>query len=205
VALAVLLTFLAVARLTIGAHDRRRSSLVWRSLRTAGDTTVATLRLIRQPGWRLAVGAPAYLLCDVAALWLCIHALGGGIPAAALLVAYLLGYLANAIPIPGGFGVLDGGLATALIAYHLPAATAVGAVLIYHALALWVPTISGTLAFVVAIKERMPPSHQAPDIARRLGSQSDGCFDASRRKPSLRHDDVVHRGASSSPPRTRGR
>jgi uncharacterized protein (TIRG00374 family) len=127
---------------------------------------VATIRLIRRPGRRLAVGAPAYLLCDVAALWLCLHALGRGVPAAPLLVAYLLGYLANAIPVPGGLGVLDGGLAAALVAYHVPAATAVGGVLIYHALALWIPTVSGTLAFVAAVKKRAPTRSQStPGVA----------------------------------------
>jgi len=166
VALAVLLVFLALARLAIGASDHR-SSVRWRPLRAVSDTTVATLRLVQRPGWRVAVGAPAYLLCDAAALWLCIRALSRGVPAAPLLVAYLLGYLANAIPIPGGLGVLDGGLAAALVAYHVPAATALGGVLIYHTLALWIPTASGTLAFVAAVRERLPPRPQpAPGIAQ---------------------------------------
>ena len=94
-------------------------------------------------GWRLAIGAPGYLLCDVAALWLCVHGLGRGVPGAPLLVAYLLGYLASTIPIPGGLGVLDGGLAAALVAYHGPAATALGGVLIYHPLALGSPPCRG--------------------------------------------------------------
>ncbi len=166
VALVVLLAFLGLAALAIGASDHH-SSLLWRPLRTVGDTTVATIRLIGRPGWRLAVGVPAYLLCDVAALWLCIHALGRGVPAAPLLVAYLLGYLANAIPVPGGLGVLDGGLAAALIAYHVPTATAVGGVLIYHTLALWIPTVSGTIAFVAAVKEQLPPRSESAPEARR--------------------------------------
>jgi uncharacterized membrane protein YbhN (UPF0104 family) len=176
VALVVLLAFLALAALAIGASDQH-SALRWRSLRTVGDTTVATIRLIRRPGRRLAVGAPAYLLCDVAALWLCLHALGRGVPAAPLLVAYLLGYLANAIPVPGGLGVLDGGLAAALVAYHVPAATAVGGVLIYHALALWIPTVSGTLAFVAAVKnERLlvpsrRPASPPPPVPRFAGTR----------------------------------
>ena len=85
-------------------------------------------------------------------------------PAAPLLVAYLLGYLANAVPIPGGLGILDGGLAAALIAYHVPSATALGGVLIYHALALWIPTASGTLAFVAAVRERVPLSTHTAEV-----------------------------------------
>ena len=71
--------------------------------------------MIRQPGWRLAVGALTYLFCDIAVLWLAIYALGYEVPVAPLVLAYLIGYLANAIPIPGGIGVLDGGLAGALL------------------------------------------------------------------------------------------
>jgi len=168
VALAVLLVFVALAWWALVASEHRGPTSGWRPLRALGEATVATLQLVRRPGWRVAVGAPAYLLCDVAVLWLCLHALGCGVPAAPLLVAYLLGYLANAVPIPGGVGVLDGGLAAALVAYHVPAVTAAGGVLIYHALALWIPTASGTLAFVAVVRHRVPARTQpSAEIAQR--------------------------------------
>lgn len=159
VALAVLVIFVALARQATRATPPRPTPTQSRALRALADTTVQTLRLITRPGWRVGIGAPAYLLCDIAVLWLAIHALGHSVPAAPLLVAYLLGYLANVIPIPGGLGVLDGGLAGALLAYHVPATAALGGVLIYHALALWIPTVSGTLAFIAAQRElaRVPP------------------------------------------------
>jgi len=152
-ALAVLAFFLRLARrvpreASVEGDRRRR-----RAVRALAQVTAETLRLIRHPGWRLAVGAPAYLLCDVAVLWLALHAVGQSVPAAALVVAYLLGYLVTAIPVPGGIGVLDGGLAGVLLIYHVPAATAFGGVLIYHALALWIPTVTGALAFVAAQRE----------------------------------------------------
>jgi len=168
VALGVLLVFLVLAWWAIATSGHRGPRVRWRPLRALGDATVATLRLVRRPGWRVALGAPAYLLCDVAVLWLCLHALGCSLPAAPLLVAYLLGYLANAVPIPGGVGVLDGGLAAALVAYHVPAATAAGGVLIYHALALWIPTASGTLAFLAVVRDRVPARTQpSAEIAQR--------------------------------------
>jgi uncharacterized protein (TIRG00374 family) len=98
----------------------------------------------------LAVGALAYLLCDIAVLWLAIYALGYKVSVAPLLLAYLIGYIANTIPIPGGVGVLDGGLAGALLLYHVPASVAFGGVLVYHTLALWIPALSGTAGFVAA-------------------------------------------------------
>jgi len=153
VALAVLVIFLSLARQASPATAPCPTPTRSRVLRALADTTAQTLRLITRPGWRVGIGAPTYLLCDVAVLWLAIHALGYSVPAAPLLVAYLLGYLANVIPIPGGLGVLDGGLAGALLAYHVPATAALGGVLIYHALALWIPTVSGTLAFIAAHRE----------------------------------------------------
>ena len=57
------------------------------------------------------------------------------------------GYLANATPIPGGIGVLDAGLVGALALYGLPVAHATAAVLVYHAIAFWLPTLGGMLAY----------------------------------------------------------
>lgn len=57
--------------------------------------------------------------------------------------------LANLIPIPGGFGVLEGGLAGALIAYGAPATQATAAVIIYHAIAFWIPTLGGLIGYAL--------------------------------------------------------
>jgi hypothetical protein len=99
------------------------------------------------------LGALLYLLCDIAALWLAVYALGYAVPAAPLVLAYLIGYLANTVPIPGGVGVLDGGLAGALLLYHVPSTAAVGGVLLYHAIALWIPALSGTAGFIGAQRQ----------------------------------------------------
>jgi uncharacterized membrane protein YbhN (UPF0104 family) len=166
VAGAVLALFLGLARRARGAPAEPEGPGRLRLGAVAG-VSAQTAQVIRRPGWRLGVGAPIYLLADVAVLWVSIRALGHSIPAAALLVAYLLGYLANTIPVPGGIGVLDGGLAAVLLAYQVPAATAVGGVLIYHALALWIPTVTGALAFIAA----RPGSSQR--LPRGLGACTD--------------------------------
>ncbi len=72
-------------------------------------------------------------------LWVTLAAVGPLPPVAALVIAYLVGYLANAIPVPGGIGVLDAGLVGALAVYGLPLTHAAAAVLVYHAIAFWVP------------------------------------------------------------------
>jgi uncharacterized membrane protein YbhN (UPF0104 family) len=99
-----------------------------------------------QRNWRV-LGAPLYLLCDIAVLWACLRAVGVRPPLLAVVVGYQIGYLADLIPVPGGIGVLDGGLLAALILYKLPVAPTAAAVILYHAISLWVPTIGGTLGF----------------------------------------------------------
>lgn len=99
-----------------------------------------------KPSWRL-LGALGYLLCDIAVLWTMLAAVGPAPPVAALAVAYLAGYLPNVVPIPGGIGILDAGLVGALGLYGLPLSNAAAAVLVYHAIAFWVPTLGGMLAY----------------------------------------------------------
>ncbi len=152
VGVAVLALFLALALRAFG-RTGDGTSLASRALRATAGASATTLRTIQRPGWRVAIGALAFLLCDIAVLWLAIHALGYDAPAAPLVLAYLIGYLANAIPIPGGLGVLDGGLAAALLLYHVPAPAALGGVLLYHALALWIPAVSGTVGFIGAQRQ----------------------------------------------------
>jgi uncharacterized membrane protein YbhN (UPF0104 family) len=91
------------------------------------------------------IGALGYLLLDIAALGACFAATGHPLPVAPLALGCLIGYLANLIPIPGGFGVLEGGLAGALIAYGAPPTQAAAAVIVYHAIAFWIPSL-GALA-----------------------------------------------------------
>jgi uncharacterized membrane protein YbhN (UPF0104 family) len=99
------------------------------------------------PNWRL-LGAIGYLMFDIAVLWACLRAVGTTPPLLAVIVGYQIGYLANLVPIPGGLGVLEGGLLGALLLYGLPAAPTAAAVILYHAIALWIPTLGGTVAFV---------------------------------------------------------
>jgi uncharacterized membrane protein YbhN (UPF0104 family) len=159
VGVAVLALFLGLA-LCASGRTADGASRAPRVLRATAGASSATLRAIRRPGWRLAIGAVAFLLCDVAVLWLAIHALGYDVPVAPLLLAYLIGYLANAVPIPGGLGVLDGGLAAALLLYHVPAAAALSGVILYHALALWIPALSGTIGFIAAQRQINADSRQ---------------------------------------------
>jgi uncharacterized membrane protein YbhN (UPF0104 family) len=109
-----------------------------------GDAEQSTFR---HPSWRL-LGSLGYLGFDMAVLWTCLAAVGETASVPALVLAYNIGYLANALPVPGGIGVLDAGLAGALVLYGVSPTHAAAAVLVYHAIALWVPGLGGLLAYL---------------------------------------------------------
>jgi uncharacterized membrane protein YbhN (UPF0104 family) len=101
----------------------------------------------RRPNWRL-LGALGYLAFDVAVLWVTLSAVGPAPSIAAVTLAYSIGYAANWVPIPGGIGVLDAGLTGALVLYGVSPVHAAAAVIVYHAIAFWVPGIGGLVAYL---------------------------------------------------------
>ncbi|MBV8218743.1 MAG: flippase-like domain-containing protein [Solirubrobacterales bacterium] len=125
-------------------------------------------RSLRAPSWRL-LGAVGYLGFDIAALDATFAATGHPLGVAPLVLGYLIGYLANLIPIPGGFGVLEGGLAGTLIAYGAPATQATAAVIVYHAIAFWIPSLGGLVGFAL-LRRRLAagePAAQRPTPSSR--------------------------------------
>ncbi len=138
---AVVLGLPRAARRIYGVHPHA----VW--LDDIGSGIPAARHALARPSWRV-LGALGYLLFDIAVLWTTFAAVGPLPPLAPLVLAYLAGYLANAIPIPGGIGVLDAGLIGALALYGLPVTHAAAAVLAYHAIAFWIPTLGGTLGYL---------------------------------------------------------
>src|SRR5215212_1058570 len=105
---------LAVARRAPARGSARRG---WLRELAAGIREAE--RAIARPNWRVAA-ALGYLGFDIAVLWAALRGLGYAPAIGALVVAYLAGYLATWMPIPGGLGVLDGGLAAALVLYGMP-------------------------------------------------------------------------------------
>lgn len=160
IAVAGILLFLAVPPVArrFAADDERR---VVRWLHSTAGVVGDTVTELRSPRWRL-IGAIAYLWCDIAVLWACFRAFGAAPPLGALVLAYQLGYVTNIIPIPGGIGVLDGGVTAALILYGIPAGSAAAAVIVYHALVLWIPTLLGTIAFLRLRSTLHEPMHLRP-------------------------------------------
>jgi uncharacterized membrane protein YbhN (UPF0104 family) len=155
------------AVLVISILVRRSPRRGWRAwlVALAGGVDGARHSL-RRPSWRL-LGAVSYLACDIAALGATFVAAGRPLPVAPLVLGYLIGYLANLIPAPGGFGVLEGGLAGALIAYGAPATQAAAAVIVYHAISFWIPSLGGLAGYaLLRARLRNAPRAHTPQHAR---------------------------------------
>ena len=149
VAVLVLAFFLMLPRIATRYESRlsshRRMAI---GVRTTAQGVRGAKRILFTAEW-LTIGAWAYLLCDIAVLWVCLHALGQSPEFAAVILAYQIGYIANAIPIPGGIGVLDAGLVGMLVVYGVPSTPAAAAEVVYHAIALWVPASIGTIGYLL--------------------------------------------------------
>jgi uncharacterized membrane protein YbhN (UPF0104 family) len=168
VAIAIFLFFLLLPRLTErGARARSGRTA---TLLTATATTIrATWHTLLRPDWRL-LGAVGYLWFDIGVLWACFHATGHSAPIAVIVLAYQIGYLANVLPIPGNIGVLEGSFVGMLVLYGVRATPATAAAVVYHAIALWIPAMWGTIGFIRlrrSLHEPLTPRPTREERARR--------------------------------------
>ncbi len=143
---------LGTAALIVWA-GRRLGATAPRPIRAVAAGLQGAWSAVRAPHWRL-IGVAGFLCLDMAALWAACAATGHPLGFPATVIAYCIGYLATAIPMPAGLGVLDTGLAAALVLYGLPPAASVGAVLVYHALSIWVPGLGGLAAWLPTVRQR---------------------------------------------------
>src|SRR4029077_9868289 len=155
VALAMIVGTLALAAWARRAAVRSRShgARAAVALRALSDGVADAVRLIREHDWRL-LGAVAYWLFDNLVLYACLAAFGHPPSVWVVAMAYLVGMLANSIPVPGGFLAVEGGLVGMLLLFGVrPASEVLAAVLIYRAISLWIPAAIGTLAFLTLRRE----------------------------------------------------
>jgi uncharacterized membrane protein YbhN (UPF0104 family) len=126
---------------------RRRGERTPRPVAAVATGLEGAWRAVGQPHWRL-LGMAGFLCLDMGALWAACAATGHHLGVLAVAIAYCIGYLATMVPMPAGLGVLDSGLAGSLVLYGMHPSAAVGAVLVYHAIAIWVPGLGGLIAWL---------------------------------------------------------
>lgn len=113
------------------------------------------------------VGGALWWIADAGVLWAACHAFGASPNMLDILMAYLLGQVANLLPIPGGLGV-EAGLLGMMLAFGVPGGVAVLASLLQRLISTWLPAVPGALALaaigraspdaqVIEIEERPPP------------------------------------------------
>jgi uncharacterized membrane protein YbhN (UPF0104 family) len=133
-----------------GVAQPESSRAIVRRARWLGHSVAAGVRgalglaRSREPG---LLGALAWWGFDIAVLWASFHAFGAVPPVGVIVMAYFVGTLANTLPLPGGIGGVDGGMIGAFLAFGVDPGTAVLAVLAYRAIAFWLPTLPGAIAY----------------------------------------------------------
>jgi uncharacterized protein (TIRG00374 family) len=63
-------------------------------------------------------------------------------------MGYYVGTLADALPLPGGIGGVEGGLIGVFLAFGVKGSLAVLAVLAYRTISYWLPTLPGAVAYL---------------------------------------------------------
>lgn len=149
----------ATAAMLLGRRHRAR---IPRSARAVTASLDRAWDSLRNPHWRM-LGAAGFLWLDMAALWASCRATGHPLGVLAMAVAYFVGYLASMIPMPAGLAVLDSGLVGALVLYGFSPAASVAAVLVYHAISIWIPALGGLTAWLRA--RSRPPVEVSPEAA----------------------------------------
>jgi uncharacterized membrane protein YbhN (UPF0104 family) len=153
-ALTALVVLIAIAAGHWGHRLAARTGHRWlrEGLHVVATGITGTVEILRKHNWRV-LGTWADLLAAITALWACLIAVGNHLPFAVVGMAYLIGQIAQVIPIPGGIGAIDAGLTGALVLYGGKTSDSTGAVIISHALALLLPILAGGIAFALLPRE----------------------------------------------------
>jgi uncharacterized membrane protein YbhN (UPF0104 family) len=166
-AIAVIVGTLAVAALAgrLATRSTLREGRMHVALVAVSDGVRGALLLIRGRDWRL-LGAVGYCLFDILVLYACLAAFGPTPTFWVLAMAYLVGQLANSIPIPAGLIAVEGGLIGMLVLFHVrPVSAVVAAVVTYRAISLWLPALIGSVAFFSLRREIGEPVTVSPEAA----------------------------------------
>ena len=131
-------------------------------LRVLSTGVTGTVEVLRRRNWRV-LGTWAEILCAIGALWATLIAVGEHLPFAVVAMGYLIGQLAQVVPIPGGIGAIDAGVIGALVLYGADVDQATAGELIAHTLALLLPLLVGMIPFALLPGEiRRTRRHSIP-------------------------------------------
>jgi uncharacterized membrane protein YbhN (UPF0104 family) len=160
------LFFLALPRISEHYIDLEAPGRLHTAIREISITIRMTEKMLFSRDWRL-IGAFAYLWCDIGVLACCFAASGVVPPLSTMVLAYQIGYIVNFIPVPGQIGILDGSIVGMFVLFGVNATHATAATVVYHGIALWVPVVWGTIAFLILQRSRGQPLQLRPPRSER--------------------------------------
>ena len=149
----------------------RRPALIAGPAASLGEGIRQVRKLVTRPSWEL-LAAAAYFAFDNAVLWTAFRAFGHSPSFGVIVMAYVIGGLGNAVPLPAGLGAVEAGLIGTLVLYGVPLAPAAAAVLTYRVISLAVPLLLGALGTAGPVAPgRAPPSEPAHAARLRIGTE----------------------------------
>jgi glycosyltransferase 2 family protein len=121
----------------------RRRQFDERALGADREKIVAARRALSRGGWRaVLLGTVLRAACDALSLYFLFIATGSEIAIGTLMAGYALPQVAGRI-VPGGVGLVEGGMVGLYAALGVPASTGVVVVLTYRVLSFWLPLLVG--------------------------------------------------------------
>jgi uncharacterized protein (TIRG00374 family) len=119
---------------------------------------------LRQP--QLALAAIGYWAGDCSVLIAAFHAVRGSPPVSAIVLAYMLGQLGNALPLPGGIGAVEPAMLGVLTASGVSLGLGAAAVVLYRFISVGLQATAGTVAVATLVPAlQRIPTRPARDAA----------------------------------------
>jgi uncharacterized membrane protein YbhN (UPF0104 family) len=140
---------------TIYARRRHGAATTgWRRIaRDVADAVPDGIRALpaalRRP--QLTLAATGFWAGDVAVLVLAFGAVHGSAPIGVILLAYMLGQLGNALPLPGGVGGVEPIMLGVMTASGVGLALGAAAIVLYRFVSLGTQAIAGTIAVATLV------------------------------------------------------
>ena len=136
-----------------------------------GVTAAARVRACTHTsdGHRLLAWAFLYWVGDLVSLWAALQAFGVTVGVGAIVIAYVLGYLAQSVPIPLiATGGVDAATTFTLAAVGVPIEVALLGVVAHRVFAFWLPMIPGLWSATVLVRDEMPANGRRGRLLRRM-------------------------------------
>jgi hypothetical protein len=151
------------ARTRRGEPDGRWRRVGREALQAVPDGLRELPARVRQPSSLL--GAIAYWAGDCGVLVAAFHAAHGSAPVSVIVLAYMLGQLGNALPLPGGVGATEPVMLGVLTASGVDLGLGAAAVILYRFVSLGIQAGAGAIAVATLVPalQRSQPAAVSPD------------------------------------------